>query len=70
MTRRALLGLLMIMPVLVEAAGPLVPDEPGRGPDLSLRFAGAKMPLDYGGPAYDTTDRWIGLSLREKAGRR
>ena len=67
MTRYALLGLLMIMPVLAEAAGPLVPDEPGRGPDLSLRFASAKMPLDYGGPTYDTTSRWIGLSLREKA---
>ncbi|WP_372521988.1 hypothetical protein [Sulfuricaulis sp.] len=70
MTRRALLGLLMIMPVLAEAAGPLVPDEPGRGPDLSLRFTSAKMPLDYGDRSYDTTSRWIGLSLREKAGQR
>jgi hypothetical protein len=70
MTRYALLGLLMIVPVLAEAAGPLVPDEFGRGPDLSLRFASAKMPLDYGGLAYDTTSRWIGLSLREKASQR
>lgn len=67
MTRYALLGLLMIVPVLAEAAGPLVPDEFGRGPDLSLRFASAKMPLDYGDHAYDTKNRWIGLSLREKA---
>src|SRR3989344_6100580 len=70
MTRRALLGLLMIIPVLAEAAGPLPPDVRVAGPDFSLRFARAKMPLDYGDRSYDTTSRWIGLSLREKAGQR
>lgn len=70
MTRRALLGLLMIMPVLAEAAGPLTPDDRVAGPDFSLRFTRAKMPLDYGDRAYDTSSRWIGLSLREKAGQR
>ncbi|MBI3778477.1 MAG: hypothetical protein HY274_06150 [Gammaproteobacteria bacterium] len=69
MTPRALMGMLMLVPVLAQATGPLVPDEPNRGPDLSLRFARAKMPLDYGGRAYDTNSRWIGLSLREKASR-
>ncbi|MBI3570343.1 MAG: hypothetical protein HY082_04465 [Gammaproteobacteria bacterium] len=67
MTRCALLGLLMIMPVLAEAAGPLTPDNRAESLDFSLRFARAKMPLDYGGRAYDTNSRWIGLSLREKA---
>jgi hypothetical protein len=67
MTRSALLVLLMIMPVLAEAAGPLTPDNRVESLDFSLRFASAKMPLDYGGRTYDTTSRWIGLSLREKA---
>ena len=70
MTRCALLGLLMIMPVLAEAAGPLTPDNRVESLDFSLRFASAKMPLDYGDRAYDTNSRWIGLSLREKAGQR
>ena len=70
MTRCALLGLLMIMPVLAEAAGPLTPDNRVESLDFSLRFTRAKMPLDYGGHAYDTNNRWIGLSLREKAGQR
>jgi hypothetical protein len=70
MTRCALLGLLMIMPVLAEAAGPLTPDNRVESLDFSLRFTRAKMPLDYGDRAYDTTSRWIGLSLRETAGQR
>jgi hypothetical protein len=70
MTRFAVFWLLMTLPVLVEAAGPLTPDDRDVGPDLSLRFARAKMPLDYGDRAYDNTSRWIGLSLREKAGQR
>ncbi len=69
MMRRVLLGLLMLAPVLAQATGPLVPNDRDAGPDLSLRFARAKMPLDYDGRAYDTNSRWIGLSLREKAGR-
>ena len=70
MTRGVFLGLMMIVPVLADAAGPLTPLDRDAGPDLSLRFARAKMPLDYGGHAYDTNNRWIGLSLREKASQR
>jgi len=66
-TRGAFLGLLMIMPVLAEAAGPLTPDNRVESLDFSLRFTRAKMPLNYGDHAYDTNSRWIGLSLREKA---
>jgi len=70
MTRFAVSWLLMALPVLVEAAGPLTPDDRVESLDFSLRFARAKMPLDYGDRAYDTTSRWIGLSVRETAGRR
>ena len=69
MIRCAFVGLLMIVPVLAEAAGPLTPDDRVAGPDISLRFASARMPLNYGGRTYDTTSRWIGLSVREKASR-
>jgi hypothetical protein len=69
-TRSAFLGLLMIVPALAEAAGPLTPRDRDAGPDMSLRFMRAKMPLDYGDRSYDTTSRWIGLSVREKAGQR
>ena len=70
MTRFAVSWLLMALPVLVEAAGPLTPNERVESLDFSLRFARAKMPLDYSGRTYDTTNRWIGLALREKAGQR
>src|SRR3990167_7754072 len=70
MTRFAVSWLLMALPVLVEEAVPLTPDERVESLDFSLRFARAKLPLSYAYRSYDPSSRWIGLSLREKAGRR
>jgi hypothetical protein len=71
MRRLAALLLISILPALAEAAGPLTPDDQGPSTlDFSLRFARAKMPLDYAGRTHDTTSRWLGVSLREKAGQR
>ncbi len=63
--------LLLVLPALVEAAGPLVPmDNNNSTLDFSLRFARTKIPLDYANRTHDTTSRWLGVSLREKAGKR
>jgi hypothetical protein len=62
--------LLMALPTLTLAAGPLIPADEDKTVDFSLRFASAKAPFDYGAQDYDTTSRWIGLSWREKAGDR
>ncbi|GAB4515136.1 MAG: hypothetical protein Tsb0026_20690 [Sulfuricaulis sp.] len=71
MRRLAVLLLISILPALAEAAGPLVPaDNNSSTLDFSLRFARSKMPLDYAGQTHDTTSRWLGFSLREKAGKR
>ncbi len=66
MKRLALLWLLA-WPWLVQAAGPLTPEDNSKGPDFSLRLARAKASFDYGAQAHDTTSRWLGVSLREKA---
>lgn len=63
------LWLLLVSP-LAEAAGPLVPEDPRSTLDFSLRFARLKTPLDYADRRNDGTSRWIGVSLREKAGNR
>ncbi|MBI3545551.1 MAG: hypothetical protein HY081_03005 [Gammaproteobacteria bacterium] len=34
--------------------------------DFSLRFTQNKAPFDYGAQSYDTVNRWIGISWREK----
>lgn len=71
MRRLTALLLIFILPALAEAAGPLVPaDNNSSTLDFSLRFASTKMPLDYAGRTNDTTSRWFGFSLREKAGKR
>jgi hypothetical protein len=62
--------LLLAVPALALAAGPLIPADEDKTMDFSLRFASAKAPFDYGSQEYDTTNRWIGLSWREKAGER
>lgn len=66
MKRRTVSWLLLALPVLVEAAGPLAPEDNSKAVDFSLRFARAKAPFDYGTRDYDTTSRWLGVSLREK----
>ena len=50
-----------------RGAGPLAPEDEIKGPDFSLRLARSKASFDYGVQAHDTTSRWLGLSLREKA---
>ena len=71
MMRRIVVLILLILPALVEAAGPLVPaDKNSSTTDFSLRFARATMPLDYADRTQDTTSRWLGVSLRETAGKR
>ncbi|MBI5783594.1 MAG: hypothetical protein HZA69_07620 [Gammaproteobacteria bacterium] len=70
MRRLTALLLFLILPALAEAAGPLVPQDNNSTLDFSLRFARSKMPLDYGNRTNDTTSRWLGVSLREKAGKR
>jgi hypothetical protein len=71
MRRLTALLLIFTLPALAEAAGPLVPaDNDNSTLDFSLRFARTKMPLDYAGRTNDTTSRWFGFSLREKAGKR
>ncbi|BAV34177.1 hypothetical protein SCL_1886 [Sulfuricaulis limicola] len=70
---RRLTGLLLIfiLPAVAEAAGPLVPaDNNASNLDFSLRFARAKMPLDYAGRTQDGTSSWLGVSLREQVSRR
>ena len=58
---------LMAWPWLVQAAGPLTPEDNSQGPDFSLRLARAKAPFDYGAQSFDTASRWLGVSLREPA---
>ncbi len=70
MKRLTVLSLIFILPILAEAAGPLVPQDNNSALDFSLRFARSKVPLDYGNRTNDTTSRWLGASLREKAGNR
>ena len=71
MMHRIVILALLIQPALVEAAGPLVPmDNDSSTLDFSLRFARTKTPLDYANRTHDTTSRWLGVSLREKAGKR
>ncbi len=70
MKRRVLAWLLLAMPLMAQAAGPLIPADEDRSVDFSLRFTSAKAPFDYGAQDYDTTSRWIGLSFREKASER
>ena len=68
--KRLALWWLLAWPWLVEAAGPLTPEDNSKGPDFSLRLARAKAPFDYGVQAVDTHNRWLGVSLREKASER
>ena len=70
MKRLIALLLILILPTLAEAAGPLVPQDNNSSLDFSLRLARSKIPLDYGNRTHDTTSRWLGVSLREKAGKR
>ncbi len=70
MRRLTALLLIFILPTLSEAAGPLAPQDNNSALDFSLRLARSKIPLDYGNRANDTTSRWLGASLREKAGKR
>lgn len=71
MRRLAAMLLIFAMPALAKAAGPLVPaDNSGSTLDFSLRFARAKMPLEYAGRTHDTTSRWFGFSLREQVSKR
>jgi hypothetical protein len=71
MKRLTAMLLIFILPALAEAAGPLVPEDNNSSTlDFALRFARTKMPLDYAGRTHDTTSRWFGFSLREKAGKR
>lgn len=68
---RAILVLLMILPTLAEGAGPITPsDNQASTLDFSLRFARHKIPLEYDNRVQDSTNRWLGISLREKAGQR
>lgn len=67
MKRKILWGWLLFMPLPAQAADYMTPYERDRTLDVSLRFASAKAPFDYSdGHAYDTTSRWIGLTLREQ----
>ncbi|MHB8535169.1 MAG: hypothetical protein ACYDBW_06975 [Sulfuricaulis sp.] len=70
MKRRALGLLLLTMPALAQAAGPLIPADEEKSVDFSLRFASARAPFDYGAQNYDTTSRWIGISWRQKTSER
>lgn len=68
MKNRAILLCLALASPLAGAAGPPVPDNNDSSTlDFALRFARFKTPLDYVNRASDTTTRWIGVSLREKA---
>lgn len=67
---RLLLTGLLLLPPTVLAAGPITPPvEGGSNLDFSLRLASAKTPLTYAGRTQDTTSRWIGVGLREAAGK-
>jgi hypothetical protein len=71
MRRLAALLLIFTLPAPAEAAGPLVPmDNSGSTQDFSLRFARTKMPLDYAGRTQDSTNSWLGVSLREQVSKR
>lgn len=68
---RGVLLLLFFQPVLVEGAGPITPpDSQASSLDFSMRFARQKIPLEYANRIQDSTSRWLGVSLREKAGNR
>jgi len=60
--------LLLFLPGLAVAAGPLTPDD-GRPStlDFSLQLSNNKFPLEYAGRVQDGTSRWLGITLREKA---
>jgi hypothetical protein len=64
--KRLALWWLLAWPWLVEAAGPLNTEVTGQGLDFSLRLARAKAPFDYGAQTFDTSSRWLGVSVREK----
>lgn len=67
MKRGLLWACLLFTPLPAQAGDYMTPYERDRTVDVSLRFASAKSPLDYSdGHAYDTTSRWIGLTLREQ----
>lgn len=71
MRRLAVMLLIFILPAPAEAAGPLVPtDNSGSTLDFSLRFTRAEMPLDYAGRTQDSTNSWLGVSLREQVSKR
>jgi hypothetical protein len=71
MRRLAAWLLIFVLPALAEAAGPLVPaDNNSSTLDFSLRFARTKIPLDYAGRTQDSTNNWLGVSLREQASKR
>ena len=68
---RGVLLLLLFQPLLVEGAGPMTPpDSQASSLDFSMRFARQKIPLEYANRIQDSTSRWLGVNLREKAGRR
>jgi len=67
MSRLTALLLIFILPALAEAAGPLVPEDDNDSTlDFSLRFARTKLPLDYAGRTQDSTNSWLGVSVREQ----
>lgn len=67
MRRLAALLLIFTLPAPAEAAGPLVPmDNSGSTLDFSLRFSRTKIPLDYAGRTQDSTNSWLGVSVREQ----
>lgn len=69
MKRGILWGWLLLMPGLVQAATPLMTDDPDRTLDFSLYFTSSKAPFDYSdGNTYDTTSHMIGAEFREKVG--
>jgi hypothetical protein len=71
MRRLTAMLLIFILPALAEAAGPLVPEDDNNSTlDFSLRFARTKLPLDYAGRTQDSTNSWLGVSLREQVSKR
>jgi hypothetical protein len=67
MSRLTAVLLIFILPALAEAAGPLVPtDNSGSTLDFSLRFTRAEIPLEYAGRTQDSTNSWLGVSVREQ----